>query len=815
MSTFYYSDWSSLDEITQRRLFIEFVNKTVTNTQVKINFHFGFQIRARRATQNAYVRFQGVTVNVHDNSSSQKTTSGKWADTGNISLETTAIHTFKTTSLRTWTYDRTTSTTNTRKLTVVAGSNSKTTDAITINVLSSHKIKYSANGATSGSAPGEQIKYYSKTLTLKTNTGSLTKTGYTFNGWNTNTAGTGTHYNSGGKYDVNTTSTSDKWLYAEWKENTDTIIYNANGGSGAPGKQTKLYTKSIKLSNIKPTRNGYKFLGWSKSASAINPSFYPDISYGSTLGHGTINLYAVWGTKFTLTRTLGTGEIEKGSYPSSGEEIEKGSSLNDYLPNMVLKEAVNNYSKYKFDNWIDTDGITYSSNDYMPAKDLSLITAWESHLANIYKCTAIRSRSSVVDNSIIFTPDDSGNQCILRFIFDLPKLYKYIENEEQSEMIVVDNTDIYAPIVNFTANITNAYEKTSDINIITGKTYYILIKETFKEVETPLVADLNKYFEKRETLTITFTNNDLESDDSFNLKNLNSNNSDKIIYFNSQEKSDIEVIISSLVDFGENEIIDLTGDAKSAVDFLSKTTFTIDISADGDRLGIFKGVEDSDETVDGKLYEIVSNPSSENISNYYELIDNKYIRTSDITIINGKTYYIKIKYPKQQVDLNGDLILRKDLITQAQLIPIEELKLVDYQNNIITTQPNSSDNRIDTYVGQLTNYLGARFGPIVMLHFQIYCPYQTPSGSNLFQCRITNDRYIPIINITGCTYIGKYAYAGQIRGLGSAAPNPPSTYGPGEIVVRNTSNDAYPYSATTNLLVITFVYITDVPEPEE
>jgi hypothetical protein len=73
-----------------------------------------------------------------------------------------------------------------------------------------------------------------------------------------------------------------------------TISYNANGGSGAPGNQTKWYGETLYLSNQKPSRTNYEFLGWSTSSNGgVNytpgQQWYPD---------QTTTLYAVW--KLTL-----------------------------------------------------------------------------------------------------------------------------------------------------------------------------------------------------------------------------------------------------------------------------------------------------------------------------------------------------------------------------------------------------------------------------------------------------------------------------------------------------------------------------------
>lgn len=79
------------------------------------------------------------------------------------------------------------------------------------------------------------------------------------------------------------------------------IRYNANGGSGAPSTHTETGTSSsvsVTLSSIEPTREGYTFLGWSRSSSATSPSYYPGRTYkfsSVTMGSTTsYTLYAVW-----------------------------------------------------------------------------------------------------------------------------------------------------------------------------------------------------------------------------------------------------------------------------------------------------------------------------------------------------------------------------------------------------------------------------------------------------------------------------------------------------------------------------------------
>ena len=75
------------------------------------------------------------------------------------------------------------------------------------------------------------------------------------------------------------------------KLSTYTVSYNANGGSGAPGSQTKIQDVALTLSSTKPTRSGYTFLGWATSSSATSANYSAGGSYTSNAG---VTLYAVW-----------------------------------------------------------------------------------------------------------------------------------------------------------------------------------------------------------------------------------------------------------------------------------------------------------------------------------------------------------------------------------------------------------------------------------------------------------------------------------------------------------------------------------------
>lgn len=154
----------------------------------------------------------------------------------------------------------------------------------------SYTVSFNANGGTG--APGSQTRWYGEVIYLSST--RPTRTGYIFQGWAKSPSGA-VEYQPGSAYglDANTT------LYAIWKAETYTISYNANGGSGAPGNQTKTYGQTLTLSSTRPTRTNYNFIGWGTSSGSTSAAYQPGGSYTS---NGNATLYAVWELAYTPPR---------------------------------------------------------------------------------------------------------------------------------------------------------------------------------------------------------------------------------------------------------------------------------------------------------------------------------------------------------------------------------------------------------------------------------------------------------------------------------------------------------------------------------
>lgn len=80
--------------------------------------------------------------------------------------------------------------------------------------------------------------------------------------------------------------------YEIYKNPTNTITYNANGGTGTvPDSQTKQYGHRIQVASSQLTRSNYSFKGWSKISSATTPTYKPGEYY---IDNADTTLYAVW-----------------------------------------------------------------------------------------------------------------------------------------------------------------------------------------------------------------------------------------------------------------------------------------------------------------------------------------------------------------------------------------------------------------------------------------------------------------------------------------------------------------------------------------
>ncbi|MCQ2340502.1 MAG: InlB B-repeat-containing protein [Paludibacteraceae bacterium] len=115
-----------------------------------------------------------------------------------------------------------------------------------------YTVTYDGNGNTSGSAPAAVDYAKGATVTVAGNTGSLAKTGYDFDGWNTNTSGTGTNYTAGsGTFIINANTP----LYAKWTIKNYVVTKGTVTGGSATVPSSVNHGGDVTLTDLTPDAN--------------------------------------------------------------------------------------------------------------------------------------------------------------------------------------------------------------------------------------------------------------------------------------------------------------------------------------------------------------------------------------------------------------------------------------------------------------------------------------------------------------------------------------------------------------------------------
>lgn len=186
------------------------------------------------------------------------------------------------------------------------------------------------------------------------------------------------------------------------------VVYNANGGSGAPAGFARRFVSvslpyfyNYTIASGTPTRSGYTFLGWSQSSSASTPTY----TAGDTYRFGwysdgvteTLTLYAVWQDPYTITYKPGTS----GSGSQQTQSKPAGSSVK-------LKGAIFTRDHYTQVGWSRTDGGSQAyalGATYSADADITLYPVWKA------SNSIISSLSSSVDIGV----NDGGSLTITRY----------------------------------------------------------------------------------------------------------------------------------------------------------------------------------------------------------------------------------------------------------------------------------------------------------------------------------------------------------------------------------------------------------------
>ena len=226
--------------------------------------------------------------------------------------------------------------------------------------VNSYQVTYGANGGA-GSVPATQIGQYRTSVTAAPN--ALTRTGWSFVGWNTAANATGVQYAPGGEVLL---GAADIALFAEWERNVNALIFDSLGGENAPTETFGATGTTVSLPLETPLREGYSFNGWEDSARTTHS---PGATF--TMPVTSVTLFAKWSiNSYSLTYNANGGN---GTTPSSQSIT--------YATTATVATTQVEKSGYTFSKWntrADGRGTAYNPSETftMPASDVTLYAQW-------------------------------------------------------------------------------------------------------------------------------------------------------------------------------------------------------------------------------------------------------------------------------------------------------------------------------------------------------------------------------------------------------------------------------------------------------
>lgn len=134
---------------------------------------------------------------------------------------------------------------------------------------------------------------------------TLAYAGYTFVGWSSSAAGSGTTYAAGATYQIS----EDVTLYAQWAPDVYVVTLDADGGTVSPSVES--YTVGgAALVLPTPTNSALSFSGWFSAESGGTLVAEPGATYEPTT---SVTLYAQWGSSSSVVLSFqangGSGAI--------------------------------------------------------------------------------------------------------------------------------------------------------------------------------------------------------------------------------------------------------------------------------------------------------------------------------------------------------------------------------------------------------------------------------------------------------------------------------------------------------------------------
>jgi len=208
-----------------------------------------------------------------------------------------------------------------------------------------------------------------------------TKTGYTFNGWYSDSAKT-TKITS-----ISSTSTGAKTLYAKWTANTYTVVFNGNDNtSGSTASKKCTYGEDCTLTTNGFKKTNWTWTKWNTYAGGGGTSYTTTVKNLTSINNDTVTLYAIWTPDCAGNFIQPTdGDPFNGWYRA---DVSLNFIYDNNITSVLVTTNSNPTNKYK-NQWTTSGSQTTDTNG----------TTWYVHMGTFYgttkTCSVVVKRDTV------------------------------------------------------------------------------------------------------------------------------------------------------------------------------------------------------------------------------------------------------------------------------------------------------------------------------------------------------------------------------------------------------------------------------------
>jgi len=242
--------------------------------------------------------------------------------------------------------------------------------------INSYALSYDGNSSDGGVVPTDPSSPYDYGATVTVlDAGTMTRTGYTFSGWNTAANGSGTAYAPAATFAMPDSAVT---LFAQWTINSYAVTYDGNGSDGgtAPVDPSSPYNYGAGVTVLDQgtlTLTGNSFVGWNTATDGSGTWYYA--GFGFSMPAAALTLYAQWTAAATYTVTYDGNTNDGGTAPVDSN-LYLGTATTAALTEGTLTKT--GFSFLRWNTQADGLGTDYNPGDPLPlgGANVTLYAIW-------------------------------------------------------------------------------------------------------------------------------------------------------------------------------------------------------------------------------------------------------------------------------------------------------------------------------------------------------------------------------------------------------------------------------------------------------